>query len=84
MRVELNEVHILLELIRRKHLATVLAEASIHDEDGVRAVPLDIPDNDMQGCVHTLRDTYHKHSMQQFIKLLNDSAAIKRRINSWL
>lgn len=84
IRIELNEVNILLELIRQNHLATVLAEASIHEQPGVVAIPLDVPENEMSGCVHTLRDTYHKRSMQEFVRLLTDSAAIKRRINYWL
>ena len=84
IRVELNEVNILLKLIRQNRLATVLAEASIHNETGVRAVPLDIPDNEMAGCVHTLRDAYHKRSMQEFVKLLSSSIAVRDRVNSWL
>ncbi|MDE6453609.1 MAG: LysR family transcriptional regulator [Muribaculaceae bacterium] len=84
VRVELNEVNILLKLIRCNRLATVLAEATINDESGVRAIPLALPENEMDGCVHTLRDAYHKRSMKEFVRLLNDSAAIRRRVNSWL
>lgn len=84
IRVELNEVNILLTLIRQNRLATVLAEASIHNEDGVRAIRLDIPANEMAGCVHTLHDSYHKRSMQEFVRMLSDSVAVRDRVNSWL
>lgn len=84
IRIELNEVNILLELIRQNHLVTVLSEATIHNESGVRAIPIDIPDNEMAGCVHTMKDSYHKRSMQEFIRLLSESIAIKERVNSWL
>lgn len=84
IRAELNDASILLKLIRQNRLATVLAEATIHNEPGVRAIPLDVPDNEMAGCVHTLRDSYHKRAMQEFIRLLNDSNAIRRRVNAWL
>ena len=84
IRIELNEVNILLKLIRHNHLATILAEASIHNETGVKAIPIDVPDNEMSGCVHTLRDSYHKRSMQEFIRLLGESAAIRERANAWL
>ena len=84
IRAELNEVNILLKLIRQNRLATVLAEASVHSESGVRAVRLDSPDNEMAGCVHTLRDSYHKRSMQEFIKILSASMAVRDRVNSWL
>lgn len=84
IRIELNEVNILLKLIRLNHLVTVLAEASIHNETGIKAIPLDLPENEMAGCVHSLKDSYHKRSMQEFIKMLSDSAAIKERVNAWL
>lgn len=84
IRAELNEVNILLELIRRNHLVTVLAEATIHDEKGVKAIPIDMTGNEMTGCVHTLKDSYHKRSMQEFIRMLRDSLAIKERVNAWL
>lgn len=83
VRVELNEVNILLKLIRQCHLATVLADATIEDVQGVRAIPLDVPESEMEGCVHSLRDTYHKHAMTEFLKMLNDSLAVRARVSGW-
>ncbi|MFG6388058.1 MAG: hypothetical protein K1V74_06130, partial [Muribaculaceae bacterium] len=83
-RIELNDPDILLNLVRQSNLVTVLAEASIHNERGVKAVPIDIPDNEMVGCVHTLEDSYRKHSMLEFIKMLCESVAVRERINWWL
>lgn len=84
IRLELNEVNILLKLIRQTNLVTVLAEDSIYNEHDVKSIPLDVPDNDMIGCVHILKDTYHKHSMKEFVRLLSESLAVKKRQNSWL
>lgn len=84
IRLELNEVNILLKLIRQTNLVTVLAEDSIYNERDVKAIPIDVPDNDMIGCVHILKDTYHKHSMKEFVRLLSESLAVKRRRNSWI
>ena len=84
VRIELNDLDIMLNLVRQSNLVTVLAEASIHNERGVKAVPIDIPDNEMVGCVHTLEDSYRKHSMLEFIKMLCESVAVRERINSWL
>ena len=84
IRVELNEVNILLKMIRQHRLVTVLAEATLHNERGVRAIPLDVPGNEMEGCVHTLKGSYHKRSMQEFLRLLSDSMAIRERVNAWL
>ncbi len=84
VRIELNEVNILLKLVSCSNLVGVLAEATTHNVNGIKAVPLDIPSNEMSGCVHTLRDSYHKRSMCEFIRLLSESAAIRERVNSWL
>ena len=84
IRLELNEVNILLRLIRQTNLVTVLAEDSIFNAHEVKAVPLDVPDNEMVGCVHILKDPYHKHSIKEFIRLLTESIAVKKRQNSWI
>lgn len=84
IRIELNEVNILLKLIRQTRFVTVLAEDSIYNERNVKAIPLDVPDNEMAGCVHILKDTYHKHSMKEFVRLLSESLAVKKRQNSWI
>lgn len=84
VRIELNEVNILLKLIRQSNLVTILSEATIHNEPGIKAIPLDFPGNEMQGCVHTLRNTYRKRSMQEFVKLLSEANAVKERIRDWL
>ncbi len=84
VRIELNEVNILLKLIRQSMLVTILSEATIHNEEGVKAIPLDFPGNEMHGCVHILRNTYCKHSMQEFIRLLREANAVKERIHDWL
>lgn len=84
VRLELNEVNILLKLVKAGNLASVLAEATTHNFSGVKAVRLDFGGNDMAGCVHTLRDSYRKRSMKEFVKMLSESAAIRERVNAWL
>ena len=83
VKIELNEVNILLKLIKQSDLVTVLAEATVHNESGVRAIPLDIPSNNMEGCVHMLRDSYHKRSAIEFIRLLKESNAVRQRVRDW-
>ncbi|MDE5900843.1 MAG: LysR family transcriptional regulator [Muribaculaceae bacterium] len=79
VRLELNEVNILLKLIRKSNLVTILAEATVYNETGIKALALDIPANEMDGCVHMLKNSYHKHSALQFIRLLRDSSAVRAR-----
>ena len=84
VRVELNEVNILLKLIRKSNLVTILSEATIHDEPGVKAIPLDVEEYEMEGCIHTLKNAYRKHSALKFIHLLSESNAIRKRMHTWL
>lgn len=84
IRIELNEVNTLLRLVRQTCVVTVLAEDSIYEVSDVKAVPIDVPDNQMTGCVHILKDTYRKHSMQEFIRILTESIAVKRLQNNWI
>lgn len=84
IRIELNEVNTLLKLVRQTCLVTVLAEDSIYDVQDVKAIPIDIPDNEMAGCVHILKDSYRKHSMQEFVRILTESLAVKRLQNNWI
>lgn len=82
--IELNDSNILLKLVRQSNFVTVLSEASIHNESDVKAIPIDIPGNEMTGCVHTLKDTYRKRSMSEFVKMLSESVAVREHIKSWL
>ncbi len=84
VKIELNEVNILLNLVRQGLLVTVLAEATTYNEHNVRAIPLSLPDNEMDGCVHILKKAYRKKSMLEFIRLLSESIAVRQRQNSWL
>ena len=84
IRIELNNVNTLLKLVRQTNLVTVLAEDSIYGVCDVKAVPINVPDNQMSGCVHILKETYRKHSMQEFIRILTESIAVKRFQNNWI
>ena len=84
VRIELNSVNILLKLIKQSNLVTVLSEATIHNEQGIHAVPLDFAGNEMEGCIHLLKNSYRKHSAQAFIRMLCDSNAVRTRITDWL
>ena len=84
--IELNEVNILLKVIREGRLATILSEASIMGESGVTAVHLDVPseENTMEGCIHVLKDSYIKNSAREFMRMLRDSDSIRLRSFEWI
>lgn len=75
--LEINEVNILLDVIQHNNLVSILSEATIHNHSFLKAIPLDLPDNQMQGCVHTLKKVYRKRSADVFIKMLRDSDTVQ-------
>ncbi|WP_289857479.1 LysR substrate-binding domain-containing protein [uncultured Muribaculum sp.] len=83
IRIELNEVNILLELIKRGNLVTILAEATVYNQTGVKAIPLTPEANEMEGCVHMLKNCYRKHSAIEFIHMLRESNAVRARVRDW-
>lgn len=83
IRIELNEVNIMLELIKRGNLVTILAEATVYNQTGVKAIPLTPEANEMEGCVHMLKNCYRKHSAIEFIHMLRESNAVRARVRNW-
>ncbi|MCX4264756.1 MAG: LysR substrate-binding domain-containing protein [Muribaculaceae bacterium] len=84
IRIELNEVNILLEVVKHSSLVSVLAEATVYNQSGVKAIRLRHPDNEMEGCVHVLKNCYRKRSALELIGMLRESSAVRARVNSWL
>ena len=84
VRMELNEVNVLLDIVRGSSLITILSEAVIHQTNGLVAIPFDVPDNIMVGCVHTERGTYRKKAAEEFIRMLQESEAVRKRAIKWL
>lgn len=84
VRIELNEVNILLKLVKRTDLVTILSEATIHDNPDVCAIPIDTGNAPMAGCIHMLHGAYRKHSATEFMRMLCESDAVRERRNSWV
>ncbi|MCQ2177230.1 MAG: LysR substrate-binding domain-containing protein [Bacteroidales bacterium] len=81
--LEINEANILLDIVQDSNLLTMLSEASIRGRDFLKAVPLNLPYNRMQGCVHTLKRVYHKRSAEAFVKMLRDANIIQEIFDEW-
>lgn len=81
--LEINGVYSLLDVVEKSNLLTILSEATIRDRRRLKAIPLDVPDNQMQGCVHILKKTYQKRSAETFIKMLRESLAIMELSGQW-
>lgn len=81
--LEMDGVYSLLDVVQHSHLITILSEATIRDRHMLKAIPLDVPDNQMTGCVHTLRKAYQKYSAGIFIKMLRESLAVMELSGQW-
>lgn len=81
--LEINGVYSLLDVVEKSNLLTILSEATIRDRESLKAIPLDVADNQMQGCVHTLKKTYQKRSAEVFMKMLRESLALMELSGKW-
>lgn len=82
--VEVNEVGMLLKLVKQSMLVTILSEASIHNEHDLRAIPLDVQENEVSGCIHVLRNVYRKKSAVRFMQMLRESSIVRHQNITWL
>lgn len=76
IKVEVNNVNIIFDLLHRTNCVTVLSESTVMNEKGLKAVPIDSMGNNMDGCIHILKDAYMKGSTQEFIRMLSQSTTI--------
>ena len=73
IRLEINSVRTLLDLVGSSPLVTILSEEAIHQVQGFEAVPIAHPDGRMDGCYHYLKGSYHKNAAQKFIEFLKEN-----------
>lgn len=84
IRMELNEVNMLLKLVKQIGMLTILSETTIYNEEGFKAIPIDLRIKEMEGCIHLKKNVYRKRSVLEFIRLLSESNAVRQRINECL
>ena len=65
--VEINEINVLLDLVRSTQMITFLSEATLYQKEGLIAIPIDAPNTQMKGCVHTLKKVYRKRLEPQML-----------------
>ena len=82
--VEINEVNVLLDIVRATRMVTFLSEATLYQKNGLVAIPIDAPSTQMEGCVHTLKKVYRKRAADEFIRILKATNAVMERANGWL
>ena len=73
IRLEINSVRSLLDLVGSSPLVTILSEEAITQVHGFEAVPIGHPDGRMDGCYHYLKGSYHKNAAQKFVEFLKEN-----------
>ncbi len=78
--LELNETNILLQMVATGHFATILSTSAVFGKTRFKAVPLDEPGNIMEASLLRLKDSYQKTAATEFINILVETDAVKRRL----
>lgn len=77
VRIELNDSNFLCDLVEQgSQLVTLLSSMVIANHKSLVAIPLDIPTNELQGCVHVLKDKYRKNTAKEFVQMLRESPVV--------
>lgn len=68
--LEINEINILMDVVRGSRFVTVLSGATVHHQPGLVCIPLRGACCTMKGCFHTRRDSYRNNATREFLKML--------------
>ena len=84
VRIELNDVNILLKMVKQSGMITILSETTIYNEEGFKSIPIDLRIKEMEGCIHVKKNVYQKRSAKEFIRLLSESNAVRKQMKDCL
>lgn len=79
-KLELNETNILLQMVATGNYVTILSTSAVFGKSRFKAIPLDEPDNVMEASLLSLKGAYQKAAAKEFIKILLNTEAVKRRL----
>jgi len=82
-RLELNETNILLQMVSTGNYVAILSTSAVFGNSRFKAVPIDEPGNVMEASLLRLKGAYQKASAREFIKILLNTEAVKRRLINW-
>lgn len=82
-KLELNETNILLQMVSTGSYSTILSTSAVFGNSRFRAIPIDDPANVMEASLLRLKGAYQKAAAREFVKILLDTDAVKRRHVNW-
>lgn len=77
LRLETNDTNSLLSLVESSDLITILSEDSAKMNPNVVSVPLNEKVASMEGCYIIRKEAYTKHSVREFIKIINSDTSFR-------
>ncbi|AVM54085.1 LysR family transcriptional regulator [Bacteroides zoogleoformans] len=84
VRIEMDEVTPLLRLVRATGIFTILSSSATEDVEDLVYIPIDHKGGRMEGSVQMLKGSYMKAATKEFIRILCETALVKKRITDWL
>ncbi|MGE7774881.1 LysR family transcriptional regulator [Chitinophaga sp. NPDC101104] len=72
--LEINDIHMLLEVVRSGEWYSILIRTSIRQEDGVTTVPITGKNMRRKAMIISLRESYEKKAVTEFYRLLKETS----------
>lgn len=82
-KLELNETNILLQMVSTGSYSTILSTSAVFGNSRFRAIPIEDPANVMEASLLRLKGAYQKAAAKEFVKILLDTEAVRRRHVNW-
>ncbi len=84
VRLEINDINILLDLVAKSNLLTFLSQATLIDHPEIAGVPISGVEASMQGSFHIIKDSYIKTATRNFLKSLCENKSFSMARLSFL
>lgn len=68
--LEINQISILMDIVRGSRFVTFLSGATVHRQPGLVSIPIRGASCAMKGCFHTRKGAYRNNATREFLKML--------------
>lgn len=79
VQMEVNDIGMLLGLVRSSHMVTVLSQATVRRGEGLVAVPIADECCRMDGCYHIKKGAYMKYAAKEFVSMVEEFKSLSIR-----
>lgn len=77
VKLEINDVSVLISLVRASKLVTVLSSATVAHKTGVVSIPLSGKGTEMQGAFNFRTGSYMKGATKEFLRILCENRSLQ-------